>query len=167
MSDCGPVEVCGPAIGGRLQLPRTLGDGSLSDSGAGRIQRSRDQAALESDDVLRYSCAMYSHARIVRAMVVSVGPQVPLLTKQLLSVTKTFFASQHWLYSFRTDFAGSLPMRAPPHSCMAAPSAMLLRNERRNMKRSNQPAFGMSLSGSSRPSRLAAKSIDQPAARTI
>src|SRR5678816_3156486 len=157
MSDCGPVEVCGPAIGGRLQLPRTLGDGSLSDSGAGRIQRSRDQAALESDDVLRYSCAMYSHARIVRAMVVSVGPQVPLVTKQLLSVTKTFFASQHWLNLLSTDFAGSIPIRAPPHSWIAAPRAMLFLNDRRNVNRSNHVALGRTLSGSSRPRRLAAK----------
>ena len=46
---------------------------------------------------------MYSQALVVRAIVVSVGPHVPFVTKQLLSVTKTFFASQHWL-NFLTTF---------------------------------------------------------------
>src|SRR5689334_1510179 len=104
------------------------------------------QAALETCEIFPYSCAMNSQARVVRAMVVSVGPHVPLVTKQLLSVTKTFFASQHWLYRLSTDFAGSSPIRAPPHSWMAAPSAMLFLNDRRNMNRSNHVAFGNSLS---------------------
>ena len=68
---------------------------------------------------------MCSQARTVSAMVVSVGPQVPLVTKQLLSVTNTLGASHTWFIALSTEVFGSLPMRAPPHSWMAPPTATL------------------------------------------
>ena len=41
------------------------------------------------------------------------------------SVTKTFGASQTWFIAFSTEVFGSDPMRAPPHSWMAPPTATL------------------------------------------
>ena len=67
-----------------------------------------------------YSLAMCSQARTVSAIVVSVGPHVPLVTKQLLSVTNTFGASQSWFMGFSTEVFGSSPMRAVPMLCQPA-----------------------------------------------
>src|SRR5271157_1963084 len=108
------------------------------------------------------SRAMYSHALTVSAIVVRVGPQVPPETKQLESVTNTLLASQHWLYELSTDFLGSLPILTPPHSWMEAPNPMLFLKDLRNMNLSNQPPLGSTLSGSSSPSALPAKSIPHP-----
>ena len=65
--------------------------------GLPRIMQKQKFVRIRIISVIRVQSffAMYSHARTVSAMIVKVGPTVPLEVKQLPSVTNKFFTSQH------------------------------------------------------------------------
>ena len=54
-------------------------------------------------------------------MIVQVGFLCGLVTNGPASATKRFFTSWAWHYSFRTEVAGSSPMRVVPASWMISP----------------------------------------------
>ena len=68
-------------------------------------------------------------------LIVKAGPTVLFETKHAPSVTNRLGTSHVWQMPLTTDVRGSAPMRAPPHSWIAAPNARLrpipLRNARR------------------------------------
>src|SRR5271170_1735798 len=99
-----------------------LGGNHLQYGTARRAQRqifqnipSRNSRAHERFPFLP-SSSRYSEARQDSAMIVSVGFLSGLVTSGAPSVTKTFFTSCAWQYSFSTETLGSAPIRAVPTS---------------------------------------------------